>query len=384
MILVSLVLYTYLTSEHYAVKYGTASGDSICSINDTFNCEAVAASKYSSMVADIPNAILGFVLAFIMLIALFGILISSDDEKNNENWRQFFGFLASINLLASIVMGSIALFAMSVYCLFCICLYILSIGIFGLFFYGFNYRPNLPINLVSNKTFLSLLIAVPALSFLGHKIIKNEYSPAAQEKEISQTIKSWQKKKTVDLGGAEPLFTLNPGGKVKIAEFADFLCPHCATAAATMKNFLNLHHDVEFSFYSYPLDPKCNKNFKNQPDGPGFNCTLAAGVLCAQKQGKGVELHYDIFENQRYYRNVAVSKNNEGLIDQMASILKDINLDSWKSCLSDEATNSALIESAKLGKSAGVQGTPTIYMNDRKLNGGAFYLILKAAYETSN
>ncbi|MGH1469337.1 MAG: vitamin K epoxide reductase family protein [Bdellovibrionales bacterium] len=389
LIIISLVLYVYLASEFYAVQYGTATGDSICSINDIFNCEAVAASKFSSLFGGIPNAILGLMLNFVMLISLFGILTTSDSK--DKNWQNFFGGLASINLLASILMAGVAIFAMDVYCLFCMALYALSAVIFGLYVYMFKYKPSLTplIGLLKSNVFIGLIVAIPALSLLSHKIIKNDYSPAAQEKEISSTIKQWKRKKPVDLNGPAPLFVLNPGAKIKIAEFADFLCPHCSTAASTLEGFLNTHPDVEFSFYAYPLDPNCNKNFESEAKGPGFSCTLAAGVYCAQKQGVGTNLHHDIFDNQNYYRKVAMSGNNEGLISQMESLLKQINrtqvdLVAWKTCLAEDVTNQALIDSAKLGKKVGVEGTPTVYMNSKKLSGGGHYLVLKAAHKELN
>lgn len=387
LIIVSLVLYTYLTSDFYAVQYGTATGDSICSINATFNCEAVAASKYSSLFGGIPNSILGFMLSLMMLVGLFGVLISEDEAEKNERWKKFFAGLVFINFAASIVMAFIAFTAMSVYCLFCISLYILSALIFFLTIKFFKIIP-CPIGLIKvslkSKTFLILLALIPALSLLGHSIIKNDYSPAAQEKEINASIRSWKVKPSVDFSSIKPLFVLNPGAKVKVVEFADFLCPHCSKASAALKAFGKTHTDMEFSFYAYPLDPNCNKNFDPASKGPGFACTLAGGVYCAQKQGLGVKLHYDIFENQNYYRKVAMGGNNEALITQMETVMKGSDLDTWKACIKEESTNQALIDSAKLGKEAGVQGTPTIYVDGKRLNGGAHFLILKAAYQELN
>lgn len=377
LIITSIVLFTYLSSEFYAVQYGTATGDSICSLNASFNCEAVAASKYASMFGGVPNAILGLMLSIVMLIALLGFVVSEDKDE----WKEFFGGLATLNLAASIFMGIIAFTVMNVYCLFCIALYFISAMIFGVFFFLFDYRPALPKHIFKSNVFLGLLFVVPAFGFLSHKLIKNEYSPAAQEKQVVEAVKSWDRKPVMNFEGKEPLFTLNPGGTVKIAEFADFLCPHCSTASKSIKSFLSMHPDVEFSFYAYPLDPNCNKNFESKQKGPGYACTLAAGVLCAQKQGQGVSLHTDIFENQNYYKKVAMKDGNDGLTSQMLSAFKDIDETAFKECLASEDTNIALIESAKFGKEVNVQGTPTVFMNSRKLNGGASYLVLKAAHE---
>lgn len=387
LIIVSLVLYGYLSSDYYAVQYGTATGDSICTLNAKFDCRSVAASKYSNM-AGVPNALLGFMLSFVMLISLFGITLSSDNEKNHQNWLTFSYFLFSINAAASVVMGSIALFAMDVYCIFCMALYAISfllLGLFIAFFKGsFKFKASRFIGLLKNTTYLSLLIAIPALGFLGHKIFQNEYSPSAMTKQVNATVRSWKSMPSKDFSSVEPMFVLNPGGKVKIAEFADFLCPHCSTASKSIKGFLKTHNDVEFSFYAYPLDGQCNSSFDQNRKYPGFSCTLAKGVLCAQKQGQGVSLHNDIFERQNDYRNIAIKSNNEGLISEMLSKMAKLDEASWKNCLNDPESTNRLQSFVKLANEAGVKGTPTIYVNGKKLDGGANFLVLKAAHDAVN
>jgi len=387
LIIISLVLYGYLSSDYYAVQYGTATGDSICSINAKFDCRTVAASKYSNMVG-IPNALLGFMLTFVMLISLFGITLSSDNKEKHQNWLTFAYFLFSLNALASIVMGSIALFAMDVYCIFCMALYAISFVLLGLFiaFFkdSFKFDGSRFAGLLKNTTFLTLLVAVPAVALLGHKIFQNEYSPSAMTKQVNATVRSWKAMPDKDFGSVEPMFVLNPGGKVKLTEFADFLCGHCGTASKTIKSFLKTHGDVEFSFYAYPLDGQCNASFDQNRKYPGFSCTLAKGVLCAQKQGQGVSLHNDIFERQNEYRQIAIESNNEGLTTEMLTKLSGIDEVSWKTCLNDSKSTDRLQSFVKIGNEAGVKGTPTIYVNGKKLDGGANFMVLKAAHDAVN
>jgi len=387
LIVVSLVLFGYLSMDYYAVQYGSVSGDSICSINEKFDCRTVAASKYSNLIG-IPNAVLGFVLSFILLISLFGIKLSEDNDEGHQNWLSFSYLLFSLNAMASVVMGGIAFFAMDVYCLFCITLYIISfalLALFIVFFRGtFKFNGSRFVALLKNTTFLSLLVAVPALSLLGHKIFQNEYSPSALTKQVDATVRSWKLMSEKNLSTVEPMFVLNPGAKVKVAEFADFLCPHCSTASKTIKGFLATHPNVEFSFYAFSLDGQCNDSFDQNRKYPGFSCTLGKGVICAQKQGRGVELHNDIFERQNDYRKIAIEKNNEGIIDEMLKKIEGVDETAWKTCLEDPESNKKLKAYAKLGVDAGVKGTPTIYVNGRKLDGGANFMVLKAAYDAVN
>jgi len=387
LIIISLVLYAYLSSEYYAVQYGTASGDSICSINAKFDCRSVAASKYSNMIG-VPNALLGFMLSFVMLISLFGVVLSSDHEENHQNWLSFSYLLFSLNAMASLFMGAIALFAMDVYCIFCMALYAISFALLALFiaFFKGNYKLNSSTFFAILKTtrFLALLIAVPAVGLLSHKIFQNEYSPSALTKQVNATVKSWRSMPTKDFSSIEPMFVLNPGAKVKVVEFADFLCPHCSTASKTIKGFLKTHPNVEFSFYAYPLDGQCNASFDQNRKYPGFSCTLANGVLCAQKQGAGVKLHNDIFERQTDYRKIAIEKNNDGLKAEMLSQMPNIKSDEWEACLNESSSTQRLQSFVDLGNKAGVKGTPTIYVNGRKLDGGANFMVLKAAHDSIN
>jgi protein-disulfide isomerase len=285
-------------------------------------------------------------------------------------------------------MAAIALTAMSVYCLFCICLYVLSTLSFLLFISFFKGRFKLNaesvMTILQNKTFLVLILSVPLLGLLGHKIFQNEYSPKTVQKHVKASIKRWKSVTEHDFSQVEPMFKLNPGGKVKVVEFADFLCPHCSSASKTLKAFLKNHRNIEFSFYAYPLDPNCNNSFDQKYKGPGFSCTLAKGVLCAQKQGKGVRLHNDIFERQNDYKKIAVSENNEGLVKEMLKQIEGADEAAFKSCLEAPESQNALQNYVSLGTKVGVQGTPTIYVNDKKLDGGANFLILKAAYDEVN
>ena len=81
---------------------------------------------------------------------------------------------------------------------------------------------------------------------------------------------------------------------------------------------------------------------------------------------------------------MAVSSNNEGLISEMLKTLEGADTEAWKSCLKDPKSNDVLKSYAKLGDESGVRGTPTIYVNGKKLDGGANFLILKAAHDSMN
>ena len=54
--LLSIGLHSYLSWNYYPLKFAQASGDSLCNFNELFNCDAVAASSFSTLLG-IPLAV---------------------------------------------------------------------------------------------------------------------------------------------------------------------------------------------------------------------------------------------------------------------------------------------------------------------------------------
>src|SRR5262245_32456387 len=70
--LLSVGIHIYLALHYYPLKLGIAGSQSLCNINEKFNCDAVAASQYSAFL-DIPMAIWGAVVNAL----LFGLVLMS-------------------------------------------------------------------------------------------------------------------------------------------------------------------------------------------------------------------------------------------------------------------------------------------------------------------
>ena len=52
----SILAHLNLTQHYYPLKFGYASGQSICNLNSKFDCDAVSASAYSAF-AGIPLSV---------------------------------------------------------------------------------------------------------------------------------------------------------------------------------------------------------------------------------------------------------------------------------------------------------------------------------------
>jgi protein-disulfide isomerase len=157
----------------------------------------------------------------------------------------------------------------------------------------------------------------------------------------------------------------SPSGQavMQIVEFSDLECPACRLAAQYFKPFLLKHSkDVSFSYRHFPLDGACNPY---SPNGMHANaCNAAKAAICAGEQGKFYAFHDAAFDNQENF--------SAALFKQFAN---DLQLDksAWEACLEAPSTRARLEQDMQWGNQIGLQSTPTIMINGRKLSGGAIH-----------
>ena len=160
----------------------------------------------------------------------------------------------------------------------------------------------------------------------------------------------------IDIKGAP--FKGKGNAKVTIVEFADYLCPHCKIASQTLAEVYNkVKGKVKFVFLDFPL----------RSEGPSV--ALAQGGVCAQKQNKFWEYHYHVFENQ----SIAGSQSP-------VEFAKKIGLDvgQFQKCLHSKSAIDAVAKSRAEGERIGIQGTPAIYVNGKKIAGYDADAIIKS------
>lgn len=141
--------------------------------------------------------------------------------------------------------------------------------------------------------------------------------------------------------------------KVKLVEFSDFQCPACRAAEPFIKQVVSSYGDqVQFIYRHFPLP---QHKFARQ------TATLAE---TAGEQGKFWEMHDKIFETQTEWSDLAdatpffLELAKELNLDE-AKVKQELEQDSFKAKIDDDTAE---------GRSAGVNSTPTFFLNGRKLN----------------
>jgi protein-disulfide isomerase/uncharacterized membrane protein len=145
---------------------------------------------------------------------------------------------------------------------------------------------------------------------------------------------------------------------VQVVEYFDYLCPFCRQLGAAFDAFMpQAAGRVVVYFKNYPLDTTCNPHVK-QSMHPGA-CFLALGGICANYQGKIASYQAKVFGTDL--------KNPTGDDVTKVAAAAGLNVEAFSACLTDPRTRQKLDGEIAEAKRVGVQATPTLFINGRKL-----------------
>lgn len=157
----------------------------------------------------------------------------------------------------------------------------------------------------------------------------------------------------------------NSDAKVTIVEFADFRCPFCEQYFTnTMPQIIKDYVDsgkVKYAFRNYAFL------------GPA-SITAANAAECANDQGKFWDFHNYLYKNQP--AETDTSMYNTDTLTQ-AAVSLGMNGDAFRSCLDGKKFDSKVSGDLADGQKAGVNGTPTFFINGTSLVGAQPYSAFK-------
>jgi len=149
--------------------------------------------------------------------------------------------------------------------------------------------------------------------------------------------------------------------KVHIVEFSDFQCPYCSRSAAAVGEIKEKYGDkVHFVFRQFPL------SFHSQAH------LAAQAALAANQQGKFWPYHDKLFANQQ-----ALGREN---LEAYAKELK-LDMPKFNKALDDGAFKSAVDTDLKLGSEVSVSGTPTMFLNGKRISNPTDAAVISKAIE---
>lgn len=139
---------------------------------------------------------------------------------------------------------------------------------------------------------------------------------------------------------------------VTIVEFSDFQCPFCARVNPTLEQVVKTYGDkVRLVYRQFPLQ-------NLHPNAQ----VAAEASLCAREQGKFWEMHDAMFGNQQALA--------AGQLKATAAKL-GLDADKFGQCLDSGKYKGEINADMKAAAAAGVNSTPSLFVNGRPLRPGA-------------
>jgi protein-disulfide isomerase len=147
------------------------------------------------------------------------------------------------------------------------------------------------------------------------------------------------------------------GAPVTLVAWMDFQCPFCLRASGTLKELRERYgDDLRVVFRHQPLD------FHEQARA------AALASMAAHQQGRFWEMAEALFEHQAEFEQEPWEQLAESL---------GLDLDAFRGDLSGSTLEGWVDQDIRDGKSAGARGTPTFFINGRKVAGAQSLPVFK-------
>jgi protein-disulfide isomerase len=206
----------------------------------------------------------------------------------------------------------------------------------------------------SSLTPLYVVLGLVLVTGIGLLLSKSKKSSAAsgeganQGTAVTLTPEQLQRVQGISIGRADAPIT--------IYEFADFQCPHCAQFASFIEPLIRQNlvdtGKARYVFYEFPL------GFK-------WSFLSARAGRCANEQGKFWDMHAILFARQPQW---AYESDAAAQFAEYAKTIPGLDAAKFEQCVRSDRFQKEVSESSQLGQSLGVGGTPTLFVNGRKID----------------
>ncbi|HXJ36502.1 MAG TPA: thioredoxin domain-containing protein [Candidatus Eisenbacteria bacterium] len=337
---------------------------SFCNMGGVVNCDAVLSSRYGTFL-DMPVALwAGVAFAAGVVAAIPGAVLG------------IYGGLADLVLIAlasgglgfSAVLATIMAVVLHYACLLCLTLDLVVVAWFVTVLplaRNFHAAPGagwLRRRVAAHATAaLALAVALAGGTFAAVRSPAPADTVADVEARDPEFARQYVKLPVVPLRDVVRPDAPSKGpanAPVTIVEFSDFECPACGQAFKDLHDLLRARTDVRLVFRHFPLDSSCNEAMSRTVHVDA--CLAAAAAECAQAQNRFWEYHDLLFENQK-------TLDRESLFRYAREAGLDIP--TFRTCLDDPMTRDRVGTDVRAGIAAGIESTPTLFINGRRVSG---------------
>jgi protein-disulfide isomerase/uncharacterized membrane protein len=334
---------------------------SFCNISQTVNCDVVLGSRYGRFL-EIPVPVWSL-LAFVVGAALaapgaFGVTSMFADL--------LLVILVSSSVGFTLVMAVLAGFVLKTLCLLCLTLYVLVTAWTIVVLPVAGGFPSVGGPFTRRSTVYAgaaagLLVAASAGAWSAARMpaaLETAQAICEADPRFCEYYRGQPVSAPATVAGSEPHAKGPDDAPVTIVEFSDFQCPACGQAFLDLHDVVRRRRDVRLVFRHFPLDQRCNDTIEHAVHPVA--CLAASAAECAAQQGKFWEYHDLLFQNQ-----ASLARDN------LFGFARDLGLDMtrFRTCLDAPETLDLVRDDVRAGSALGIQSTPTIFINGRRIQG---------------
>ena len=143
---------------------------------------------------------------------------------------------------------------------------------------------------------------------------------------------------------------------VQIVEYADFQCPACQRAQASLQELVNKYPDkIQVVFRHFPLPGHQWSGFAHQ------------AAECAGRAGRFWDYYDKLFVEQQIW------SKSPSPVDMLIYYAREfgLNLDSFGACLADKKVQQSILSEKAKGEAMKITATPTLFVNGERMVGPA-------------
>ena len=367
LVLAGLALSVILTDNYFRhVLTGQESG---CSISAYVDCDRVSQSRFAA-VAGVPISAAAMAVygALGVLLALPMLRPFRRLTRTNLDVATVLGGLCAVAALVLLVIAAVVIRAL---CLYCAALQVVTFALFAVLLVrrGQHTRSAAGGRRQARGAGTVLGSALLALAVGG--VVASGVTLGLETSAIGAATRS-ASSATASLGTAslylsrttQPFSVADSPGvgpadaPVQVVVFGDYNCSHCRDfdpeALRLAEDFAG---DVRVVFKFFPLDATCNPYMGREQ--VSSSCVAAAAAYAAHQQDRFLDFHLLLFEYFQNHAPVRILANAEeaGVADTEAFL----------ATLQSEDTARHIRTDIDEAVRAGVQGTPTVFVNGRRL-----------------
>ncbi|MCH9685406.1 MAG: thioredoxin domain-containing protein [Deltaproteobacteria bacterium] len=348
----------YLTMVHVDYELSPDSMlRAVCGALASNGC-AVTVGRFGA-IAGVPVSVIGFGGA--AATAVTATLAWRHRERPRDRWRSTTLLLATISVLASMVMATLSSIEGS-FCPFCVAWYGInaSMAIAALVAWRTGTRTSVG-RVVVDTWGTPGVVAATTMCFalaIGYGGYLQLRSAAMVERANAALERLLDGEQPVELD-LEGLPSEGPADAVvTLVEVADFECPYCAELWASTREYTEKSEtEVRVVFVPFPVDDSCNESVVGVHM---MACAAARAAQCAERHDAFFEYGDLLFDNQ-------YALKREDLVDYATQL--GIPAGEFEECLDDPEVDRELRERIRRARKMGIATTPTFFVNGFKFKG---------------